>query len=546
MKKIQFTRVQFTLKYILLLLVTAFSGVLCAATAPIATDIIATSNGKVRGLQEESGVSAFKGIRYGAPPTGNQRFLPPQAPQYWDGVKDASSFGAPAMQMYNRASVASELSMQLATVFTTASDIKIDNEDCLFLNLWTPANDDKKRPVMVWLHGGGFAYGSGAWPVYDGANLASKGDVVVVTVNHRLNVFGYLNLADIGGAKYVHSGNAGMLDLVLALQWVRDNAAAFGGDPDNVTIMGESGGGVKVSHLLAMPRAKGLFHKAIIQSGPGLTATSFDAAHRTAMKILAALDIDKNNLEKLSQIPAQDILDAVIVAGKNAPGGRGFRLSPIVDGDVLPGHPFTPKAPDISKNVPVLIGWNKDEMTIFNTSASWFGKMNEEELTARVKSFAGDKGGKLIATYKALYPEYSSTYLYNIIAGDSRMFIGSVQLAQRKAALKGAAVYQYYLTWETPVGNGVFKSPHTLDMPFMFNNVDKSVALTGDTPESRALERQMSSSWIAFAHNGDPNNHTVPNWPAYDKVKRSVMVFNVKSKIVEDPKQRARKILENL
>ncbi|MBD3647982.1 MAG: carboxylesterase/lipase family protein, partial [Pseudomonadales bacterium] len=393
--------------------------------------------------------------------------------------------------------------------------------------------------------GGGYAYGSGSWPVYDGTSLARKGDVVVVTVNHRLNVFGYLHLAEIAGEKYARSGNAGMLDLVLALEWIRDNIESFGGDPDNVTIMGESGGGSKVSTLLAMPGAKGLFDKAIIQSGPGLTATSAEQATENARAILAELDIDENNLDALATLPADTILEATRVASEKAGGGfGGLRLAPVIDGLSLLRHPFTPDAPIHSKNVPVMIGWNKDEMTIFNTTAPWFGTLTEQELAGRVTGMFGNNAADLLQAYRGMYPDYSPTYLFNMIMGDSRMFAGSVTLAERKVAQRGAPVYMYYLVWETPVGEGIFKSPHTLDMPFMFNNVDKATALTGESTEARKLEMQMSSAWIAFARNGNPNNSTVPHWPQYDANDRATMVFDVKPRVENDPKGSIRTLLE--
>jgi para-nitrobenzyl esterase len=426
--------------------------------------------------------------------------------------------------------------------------MKIDNEDSLYLNLWTPATDGGKRPVMVWLHGGGYSYGSGAWPVYDGASLADRGDVVVVTVNHRLNVFGYLHLAGLLGEDYAESGNAGMLDLVLALTWVRDNIAAFGGDPGNVTIMGESGGGSKVSHLLAMPGADGLFHRAIIQSGPGLTGVPVESADATARAIVAEFGVSPDDPAKLRSrlitAAADDIVAATARAQARANGDFGaLRLAPVVDGKVLPRHPFEPSAPALSADVPVLIGWNKDEMTIFNTTAPWFGSLTEAELPARVEQVAGPRAGALIDVYRNMYPDYPPTYLYNAILGDSRMFMGSVALAERKAA-QPAGVYMYYLTWETPVGGGIFKSPHTLDIPFMFANVDKAVALTGDGPEARELENQMASTWVAFARTGNPNNDAVPQWPRYETERRAAMVFDVPPRVQNDPNREVRLLLE--
>ncbi len=525
-----------------------------AFAAAVPSQVVKTGAGAVQGLVE-GGISAFKGIPYGAPPLAERRFLPPQPAPAWDDVLVAADFGAPAMQVYDRPHTGDPLSMQLATIYPMRSEMKIDNEDCLFLNVWTPGTDQGKRPVMVWLHGGGYAYGSGAWPIYDGTNLARHGDVVVVTLNHRLNAFGYLYLADVLGKDYARSGDAGMLDIVLALQWVRDNIARFGGDPGNVTIMGESGGGSKVSHLMAMPSAKGLFHKAIVQSGPGLTGVPKDTATRTARAVIAELGVTPSDdaaaraavRQRLVTATAAEILDAVTAAEAKAGGGfgGGLPLAPVVDGDVLPRDPFAPGAPPQSADVPLLIGWNKDEMTIFNTTAPWFGTLRAEDLPARAAQLAGGKADALLAAYHRLFPDYSPTYLFNALMGDSWAFLGSVTEAERKADQGGAPVYMYYLTWETPVGNGVFKTPHTLDIPFMFHNVDKATAITGDSADARKLEQEMSGAWIAFARTGNPDNDAVPEWPAYDRESRATMVFDVKPAVVDDPKGEIRRILQS-
>ncbi|MEQ8858013.1 MAG: carboxylesterase family protein [Pseudomonadales bacterium] len=536
-----------TLLRTLLLALLALPALTTAAGAPLPSQVVQTGAGTVQGLIHD-GVAAFKGIPYGSAPVRERRFLPPQPAAPWRDVLVAADFGAPAMQMYDRPHTGAALSMQLATVFTTRSDMKIDNEDSLYLNVWTPATDTAKRPVLVWLHGGGYAYGSGAWPVYDGTSLAGRGDVVVVTVNHRLNVFGYLYLAELLGDGYADSGNAGMLDLVLALEWVRDNIAAFGGDPGNVTIMGESGGGSKVSMLMAMPAAAGLFHKAIVQSGPGLTGVPAEAARASARAIVAELGVDAGDRkavrERLIDVSADDLIAAVTAAQEKAGGGFGdLRLAPVVDGRGLPRHPFVPDAPAQSRDVPLLIGWNKDEMTIFNTSAPWFGTLTDGDLPGRVEAIAGAKAEALVAVYREMYPDYTPTYLYNAMLGDSRMFLGSVTLAERKAAQGGAPVYLYYLTWETPVGDGILKSPHTLDIPFMFANVDRAEALTGDGPEARQLESQMAGAWIAFARTGNPGHPGLPDWPAYDSDVRSAMVFDVPPRVVQDPNRAVRELL---
>jgi len=515
-----------------------------AASAPQPSPIIETADGPVRGLMED-GVAAFKGIPYAAPPIGERRFEAPAPVAGWQAIFDATGFGAPCMQSYDRELTDSDLSLQLATVFTMRSEMKIDNEDCLYLNVWAPESlSAEKRPVMVWFHGGGYSYGSGSWPVYDGASLARRGDVVVVTVNHRLNVFGYLHLAELGGPEWADSGNAGMLDLIASLEWVRDSIARFGGDPGNVTIMGESGGGSKVSTLLAMPAAAGLFHKAVIQSGPGLTGVPAEAATTSAEAVLGELGVDVKNLSTLKSLRSEELLAGLEAAQAAAGGGfGGLRLAPVVDGSHLPRHPFTPDAPTTARDVPVLIGFNKDEWTIFNSAEPWFGQLTEAGLVERSAAVAGEKADALLAAERGHHPDYSPTYLYNVLMSDARMLIGSALLAERKAAQAGAPVYMYYLTWDTPVGDGILKSPHTLDMPFMFANVDRSVGLTGDSPEARSLEQQMSGAWLAFAHTGDPNHAGLPEWPAYDAEDRSTMIFDVKPEVVSDPKGDVRRIL---
>jgi len=529
----------------------ASAGILRADTPiPVVTKVVKTTNGDVQGLVKD-GVQVLKGIRYGAPPVGSLRFMPPVKPKPWKGAADATEFGAPAIQMAPPLSTspATDFGRQLATIYPTPAEIKVQNEDCLFLNVWTPGlGGGTRRPVMLWIHGGGFAYGSGAWPIYDGANLANKGDVVVVTVNHRLNVFGYLYLGQLGNDAYAKSGNAGMLDLVAALEWVRDNIEAFGGDPGNVTIMGESGGGAKVSTLLAMPAAKGLFHRAIIQSGPGLRGVPKDAATRTAKGLLDELQIGAADLKALQSLPAEDILSAAFAAAAKAGGGPMggmMRLAPMVDGVVLPSDPFTPAAPAISANVPIMIGSNKDEMTLFTAAEPWFPTLTDTQLMERAKQIAGPKAEALVAALRKLHPDYSPTYLLNQVMTATGMFGGSITLAERKAAQKAAPAYMYYLIWETPVANGLFKSPHTLDIPLMFDNVDKARVLVGPGPEPEALARQMSDAWLAFARNGNPNAASIPEWPPYTAERRATMLFDVKSRVADDPNAEVRKILQS-
>jgi para-nitrobenzyl esterase len=417
-----------------------------------------------------------------------------------------------------------------------APDEPASSEDCLFLNVWTPGLDAKARPVMVWLHGGGFANGSGGAAMYDGAALARKGDVVTVTLNHRLNVFGYLHLEEAFGAAYAHSGVAGMLDIVLALQWVRDNIAAFGGDPGNVTLFGESGGGWKVSLLMAMPGAKGLFHKAIIQSGPGLTGKPRAEAAATAATLLKALGIKTPG--DLAATPT-DILSRASVEL----GGEIMRLyTPVVDGEVLPRDPFTPDAPALAAQIPLLIGTNKDENTLFMFNHPRFGAFTEEDVARVAKTAVGPRAESLIAALRETFPDYSPTHLMAAVGTASGMWGGSITLAERKAE-QDAPVWMYLLTWETPVARGRLKCPHALEIPLVFDNVEKARSFVGRGDEPQAIADQMSSAWLAFARSGNPNTPALPAWPAYDATRRATMVFDIQSRVAEDPYPTVRKAL---
>ena len=469
------------------------------SSVPLVTKVINTTNGRVQGLVND-GVHTFKGIRYGAPPIGTLRWMPPQKPEPWKTILDCSSYGAPAMQIAGGtiAAPVSDFGMGMGRVFTTPSDLKIQNEDCLFLNVWTPATDNTKRPVMVWIHGGGFAFGSSSQPVYEGEDLARKQDVVVVSMNHRLNLFGYLHLGDLMGDAYQSSGTVGMQDLVLCLQWIRDNIAEFGGDPGNVMIMGQSGGGAKVSILLSMPSAKGLFHKASIQSGPGLRVARKETAGKAAKNLIDELKISPGDVKALQAVPAPALIQAAAaVAARNpsmgvGPGSGGpGGFNPILDGVAITRDPFDPDAPEISADIPILVGSVKDEWTIFTAAEPWFGRMTDADLDQRLK-FLGPRGQSLLATFRKIHPDYSPTYLF-ISTISAPVFGGSITLAERKAAQKRAPVYMWYMTWETPVLNGAFKTPHTMEIPFMmysYNRVRQYVG-SGTEPAGWASSSAM-------------------------------------------------------
>lgn len=505
-----------------------------------ATPVVETDKGKVQGL-EQDGVDAFLGIRYAAPPVGELRFQPPQPAEAWDNIADATGAGAPCMQLYSASGPnETELTRRIQGIFPTATEAKTDNEDCLFLNVWTPVADDGgKRPVLVWFHGGGYAYGSGNWPAYNGRNLAEKGDVVVVTVNHRLNAFGYLNLAELFGEEFAASGNVGNLDLVASLEWVRDNIAAFGGDPDNVTIMGESGGGSKVSHLMAMPSADGLFDKAIVQSGPGVISGKPAAAAEYAASILKEAGVE--TVEQLRTIGAEDLIAAVRRATPAGAGlGRGPSFGPIADGTIVPRDPFLPKAPEQSADIPLLIGYNKTEMTLFVASQPWYGRISEAGMNAMAATM-GDSAAAAVQAYRAAYPDYSPTHIASMAMG-TRFVRGTYLLADQQSRTATAPVYVYRLTWETPVADGALRSPHTLDIPLMFDNAAESAALVGTGPEAATMAEMMSDAWLAFAKTGTPSSDLLPEWEAYTPEKRMVMEMDVEPRLVDDPEKAIRTI----
>ena len=500
-------------------------------TAPVKT-----THGPVRGYRHD-GLSIFKGVRYGAAPVGPLRFQPPATPTPWTSAIDTVSLGAPAIQQIGKPG---DQTGGRSAGDPAAPGQPGSSEDCLFLNVWSPGLDDAKRPVMVWLHGGGFSAGSGGAAMYDGEALAARGDTVIVTVNHRLNVFGYLHLAELGG--HASSGMAGMLDIVAALDWVRDNIAAFGGDPGNVTIFGESGGGWKVSILLAMPIAEGLFHKAVIQSGPGLRVTSTEAATRGARAVLKALGVEPGNLGALETVSAEAIQTAANSVA--AETGR-MGLSPCIDGITLTRDPFAPDAPPTAARVPVMIGTNKDESTLFLRGAPGWMTLTEDELAERAKGQAKDKAPALLAALKSTFPHYEPPFLLSALQTATGMWLGSIEIAERKAAQGGAPVWMYQLVWETPVARGQLKSPHALEIPLVFDNVEKARSFVGRGEEPQVVAEQMSQAWLAFARTGNPNYPAIPHWPAYDAQRRATMMFDVRSRVEDDPYPAVRKVLQD-
>jgi para-nitrobenzyl esterase len=490
-----------------------------AAKADAAGSAAVTTSGKIRGAMLEK-VHAFKGVPYGVSTEGAGRFMPPAKPQPWTGVRDALELGPASPQMPSNL-IPESMAQQPKTDGN-------GSEDCLHLNVWSPSLSGK-RPVMVWFHGGGYSAGSANWAMYNGANLAAKQDVVVVTVNHRLNVFGYLYLAELGGDRFAQSSNVGMLDCIAALEWVRDNIAAFGGDPGNVTIFGQSGGGGKVSTLMAMPAAKGLFHRAIAMSGSAVKGEPRDRATKGAETFMAKLGLKPNQVDELQKMPQAQLLQAMREVR--------IQLNPVVDGRTLPGDPFDPTAPAITANVPMMIGSTETEVT-WNNSVN-FDPLDDAQLRDRITTSqhldvaAADR---LIAVYRKGRPKASNLDLFFIMSTDLSNFrTGTDTEVERKAALGKAPVYKYYFQWYSPVREGKLRSYHTLDIPFVFENVDIAQSMVGSGQERYPLADKMSGAWAAFARSGNPNHKGIPNWQPFDETQRATMIFNNECRAVKDP-----------
>lgn len=482
--------------------------------------IAETESGTVAGYQE-NGVYIYKGIPYAKA----ERFMPPQPVAKWEGIRSSRAYG-PTCPQGKRAGWYHDES-----AFAFDWNDGFPDEDCLRVNIWTPGlKDGKKRPVMVWLHGGGYAAGSGQeLPSYDGSNLAKNGDVVVVTLNHRLNALGFLDLSAFGD-KYAKSGNAGLLDLVAALQWVNKNIASFGGDAQNVTIFGQSGGGGKVSTLLATPSAKGLFHKAIIQSGSMLRTMEATYSRRIGTAVVEELGLKPSQLDQLQTIPYEKLLAAgetAIKKVKEQAEKEGissfiFGWAPTVDGDVLPAQPFDPQAPAQSKDIPVMIGTTLHEFTM-STYVPAYRTITKEKAVEILKQKYGEKTDDFLTAFEKAYPYYEPKDLLDV---DVIFRPGAVEQARLKSAQQGAPVYMYLFTWESPVMNGSLRSTHCMEIPFVFDNVTRHASMTGGSGKAQILAQKMSSAWINFARTGNPNHESLPQWDPYTAKKGATMCFD--------------------
>jgi para-nitrobenzyl esterase len=525
---------------------------------------VETTCGRIRGLQTD-GLATFKGIPYAGSVAGANRFKAAPPLQPWTGVRDALKGGAPSLQS------------PLRPYFGISEGMPA--EDCLFLNVWTPAPDGQKRPVMFYSHGGGFTVGSGSAPYQDGSNLARTWDVVVVATNHRLGLMGFLYLGDVAGEEYAASGNQGLLDICDGLKWVQENISRFGGDPNNVMIFGESGGGAKTSCLYAMPTAEPFFNKASIESGPGIRMMPREMATETTLMVLKQLGLEKNDWRKLLEIPGQKLLDVQVELGRRpggpltmsggrrgiGGGGRPGGFGPVVDGTILPHHPFDPDAPAISKDKPLMVGYNRDETIFFfmeshNTEVF---NLTEQSLKERLQKEFGSNAKEVFDTYRKSRPDASPTDLYIAISTARMIGLGSITIAERKFAQHGAPVFAYIFTYESqrivPGTSHKVGAAHAMEIAYKFDLIQPQETPSAGDPSQTATRtmmdtgpasvktaENMSQMWATFARTGKPGAKGQPEWPAYDMTRRATMLINAECKVANDPFGLERSLWERL
>ncbi len=514
-----------------MLLLTAGAGVALTGTRARAGDpvVVETTGGRVRGSTDGQ-VSSFRGMPYAASTAGQNRFLPPAPAAPWPGVRDATAFGCSAPQL--------PASTDPLSAWYNA--LEPMSEDCLFLNVWTPGTAGR-RPVMVWLHGGAWVSCAGTAPGFDGTVLARDGDVVVVTLNHRLNLFGSIRLDD-PDARFAQSGNAGVLDMVAALRWVRDNAAEFGGDPSNVTIFGQSGGAAKVSALLACPAARGLFHKAIAQSCSGsLRLAPPEEAAELAHDLARRLGIGRPDAASLQAVPA----DRLIALTQGMP--PVFR--PVLDGVTFPANPFDPAAPAGAGDIPTLFGNAATECTLYMAQDMANFSLDAPEVERRIARFLRidtAAAARIVDAYQTALPGGTPSQVMAAVTTDYTYRRNTTTEALLQSAAASAPVHAYVFDWRTPVRGGVLQSPHTSEVPFVFGTAPAAAALVGTGPDIEPLTRMMVATWSAFARTGDPANPDLPDWPRYEAAGRSTMLLSLESTVSGNPGGKRREALADL
>ena len=497
-----------------------------------ASTVAETRHGRLRG-SIEGGIHVFKGVRYGETTGGGNRFLPPQPVQSWSGVRDALEWGASAPQF--------AVPENTDPFHSWYSAIQPISEDCLFLNLFTPALDARKRPVLFWIHGGGWREFSGTAPGFNGTNLARAQDVVVITLNHRLNGFGFLRLEG-SDERFADAGNAGLRDVVAALQWVRDNAAAFGGDPANVTIFGESGGASKIAALLAMKASSGLFHKAILQSSAGgLYLATPEEAARAAAGLAKALDCNSLDGEALQRVPMHVLVNAMKQAGGPFRG--------MIDGRSFDADPFATAAPPVSAHVPVLAGCTNTESTYYLRGDPRSFALTFADIGRRLTRFLkidSRQTEAIIQHYRSVYPGLDASNILVMITSDFIFKRNTYRIAALQAEAGKAPVYAYLFERESPIEGGRMRASHTCEVPFIFGTADIAAAHVGTGADIAPITQRMMATWASFARTGDPGNATLPSWRPFSDADRPMMVLNLDSRLLPDPGGEARAALEAL
>jgi para-nitrobenzyl esterase len=483
--------------------------------------IAQTRSGKVRGI-ERDGIHLFRGIPYASPPTGPRRWLAPIGEEPWDGVRDATRFSAQSAQG----------AFAMNAMF--GGEEPEISEDSLYLNVWTPGCDEARRPVMVWIHGGAFLFGSGDTPWYDGTRFARDGNVVVVTINYRLGAFGFMHLADLFGDEFEGSGNAGILDQVAALEWVHDSIAAFGGDPENVTVFGESAGGGSVGTLLALPAATRLVRNAVPQSGASSWWATRESATAIAREVMAKLGVEPGEVDALRAVAMHDLIEAAASLGTTSPSTGALSFQPVVDGTALPRPPLEAIEAGSAAGVHVLVGTNRHEATLFNLLDPELNGVEEDGVVRRIEKWFSGDAAALVADYRARRPGVRGIDLWTDVGSDAVFRIPAVRLAEAQRA--HAPVWMYLFTWETPALGGMLRATHALEIPFVFDNLDRGAELfTGTSAVRQPLAHAMHGAWLAFARTGDPNHAGIPTWPQYEPSRRATMRFDAAREVVDDP-----------